>query len=49
MVNHLKTFVAKQNLDIKLLINLGMGGPTVNNLSESSDQRAKGKVPHNLY
>ena len=30
MVNHLKTFVAKQNLDIKLLINLGIGGPTVN-------------------
>ena len=30
MVNHLKTFVAKQNLDIKLLLNLGMGSPNVN-------------------
>ena len=30
MVNHLKTFVAKQNLDFKLLLNLGMDGPNVN-------------------
>ena len=30
MVSHLKTFVAKQNLDVKLLLNLGMDGPDVN-------------------
>ena len=30
MMNHLKTFVAKQNLDVKLLLNHGMGGPSVN-------------------
>ena len=29
MVNHSKTFVTKQNLDVKLLLNLGMGGPNV--------------------
>ena len=30
MMNHLKAFVAKQNLDIKLLLNLGMDSPNVN-------------------
>ena len=30
MVTHLKTFVPKQNLDIKLLLNLGMDSPNVN-------------------
>ena len=30
MLNNLKTFIAKQNLDIKLLLNLGMDGPGVN-------------------
>ena len=30
MVNHLKTFVPKQNLDIKLLLNLRMDSPNVN-------------------
>ena len=30
MVNHLKTFAAKQNLSLKLLLNLGMDSPNVN-------------------
>ena len=30
MVNHLKTFVSKQNLDVKLLLSLGMDSPNVN-------------------
>ena len=30
IVNHLKTFAAKQNLNLKLLLNLGMDSPNVN-------------------
>ena len=30
MVNHLKTFAAKQSLNLKLLLNLGMDSPNVN-------------------
>ena len=35
MVSHLKMFVAKQNPDLKLLLNLGMGGPNVNVSSQN--------------
>ena len=35
IVSHLKTFVARQNRDVKLLLNLGMGGPNVNVSSQN--------------
>ena len=48
MVNHLMTFVAKQNLDIKLLLNLGIDSPNVNLAFQNLLIKAlkEGKVPH---
>ena len=48
MVSHLKTFVAKQNPDVKLLLNLGMGDPNVNVPSQNlliKEQKEKYHTP----